>query len=83
MTVADLLEAMEKRWPGAAWKVADDAAGTDREATLLRLSCDKALRQLDWHAVMKSPSTVSLTIYWYRACQDSEAYLPEFTFGQI
>ena len=83
MTVADLLEAMAKRWPGAAWQVADDAAGTDREATLLRLSCDKALRQLDWHAVMKSPSTVSLTIDWYRAWQAGEVNLHDFTVGQI
>ena len=83
MTVADLLEAMAKRWPGAGWQVADEAAGTDREATLLRLSCDKALRQLDWHAVMKFPSTVSLTIDWYRAWQDGEVDLHDFTVGQI
>ena len=83
MTVADLLEAMAERWPGAGWQVTGEEADTGREATLLRLSCDKALRRLDWHAVMQFPSTVALTIDWYRAWQDGEVDLHDFTVGQI
>ncbi len=83
MTVAELLEIMAERWPGAAWQVTDDGAVSGREATLLRLSCDKALRQLDWHAAMQFPSTVALTIDWYRAWQDGDVGLHDFTVGQI
>ncbi len=83
MTVADLLEAMAERWPGATWQVPEGGEGTGKEATLLRLSCDKALRQLDWRAVMQFPSTVALTTDWYRAWQDGKADLHDFTVGQI
>ena len=83
MTVADLLETMANRWPGATWQVPEGDAATEREATLLRLSCDKALRQLDWHAVMQFPSTVALTIDWYRAWQDGGVDLHDFTVSQI
>ena len=83
MTVANLLDAMAQRWPGAEWRAVDDGAGTDKEATLLRLSCDKALRQLNWHAVMQFPSTVALTIDWYRIWKDGDVDLHDFTVGQI
>ncbi len=74
---------MANRWPGATWQVPEGDAATEREATLLRLSCDKALRQLDWHAVMQFPSTVALTIDWYRAWQDGGVDLHDFTVSQI
>jgi|TARA_B100000315_G_scaffold35029_1_gene29698 CDP-glucose 4,6-dehydratase len=83
MTVADLLRTMAERWPGAGWQEVADSAVADREATLLRLSCDKALRQLDWHAVMQFPSTVTLTIDWYRAWQEAEVDIHDFTINQI
>ena len=83
MTVADLLEAMADRWPGADWQIVPEDGGTGREATLLRLSCDKVLRQLDWRAVMQFPSTVALTIDWYRAWQEGDVDIHDFTVGQI
>ncbi len=83
MTVADLLEAMAERWPGAKWQVSTSADQEDREANLLRLSCDKALRRLDWHAVLQVATTVELTINWYRAWQDAQVDLHDFTTGQI
>ena len=83
MTVADLLEEMATRWPGAHWQVASGADQVGREATFLRLSCAKALQRLDWHAVMEFPSTVALTIDWYRAWQNGETDLNSFTVGQI
>ena len=83
MTVADLLQAMAERWPGADWQINEEESDTNREATLLRLSCEKALGHLGWRAVMQFPHTVALTIDWYRAWQDSEVDLHDFTIGQI
>lgn len=83
MTVADLLEAMADRWPGANWQVLTDEGETGREATLLRLSCDKVLQRLNWSAVMQFPSTVALTIDWYRAWQEGDADIHDFTIKQI
>ena len=81
-TVADLLESMAGRWPGANWDIAAaDQAG--REAVLLKLSCDKALHRLDWRAVLQFPETVSLTIDWYRTWHERDADLHQFTTDQI
>ncbi|MCH2431211.1 MAG: hypothetical protein MK187_11470 [Acidimicrobiales bacterium] len=81
-TVADLLESMAGRWPGADWEIAAaDQAG--REAALLKLSCDKALHRLDWRAVLQFPETVSLTIDWYRTWHERDADLHQFTTDQI
>ena len=81
-TVADLLESMAGRWPGANWDIAAaDQAG--REAALLKLSCDKALHRLDWRAVLQFPETVSLTIDWYRTWHERNKDLHQFTTDQI
>ena len=81
-TVADLLESMAGRWPGAGWEIAAaDQAG--REAALLKLSCDKALHRLDWRAVLQFPETVSLTIDWYRTWHERNKDLHQFTTDQI
>ena len=81
-TVADLLESMAGRWPGANWDIAEaDQAG--REAVLLKLSCDKALHRLDWRAVLQFPETVSLTIDWYRTWHERNKDLHQFTTDQI
>jgi CDP-glucose 4,6-dehydratase len=64
-TVAQLLDAMTQRWPGAAWQAAGNAGG-GHEAKLLKLSCDKALFYLNWRAVLGFTETVTFTVEWYR-----------------
>ena len=81
-TVADLLESMAGRWPGANWDIAA-ADQVGREAVLLKLSCDKALHRLDWRAVLQFPETVSLTIDWYRTWHERDEDLHQFTTDQI
>ena len=81
-TVADLLESMAGRWPGANWDIAA-ADQVGREAVLLKLSCDKALHRLDWRAVLQFPETVSLTIDWYRTLHERDEDLHQITTDQI
>ena len=82
-TVADLIESMTRRWQGARWEVAPGSESAGREASLLKLSCDKALRQLDWQAVLPFAETVELTIDWYRAWHVAEDDLRDLTLSQI
>jgi len=64
-SVGELIEALRQRWPGAEWQ--NTAADTSRpEARLLRLSCDKALAELDWHAVLTFEECMAMTGDWYR-----------------
>ncbi len=66
-TVGELLTAMAVLWPQASWQLAQDVSSTAREATLLKLSCDKALHDLKWRAVLSFPETVEFTVEWYRS----------------
>jgi CDP-glucose 4,6-dehydratase len=65
-TVAQLLDAMARRWPGVSWQASEGLARGGHEATLLRLSCDKALFHLGWRAVLQFAETVEFTVDWYR-----------------
>lgn len=82
-TVAQLLEAMVKRWPGVAWQV---PAGTEKgghEATLLKLSCDKALFHLSWRAVLQFEETVEFTVNWYRNWLERHTAVRAYSCEQI
>jgi CDP-glucose 4,6-dehydratase len=60
-----LIREMAQYWQGAEWQ-ADSSAGAGRpEATLLKLSCDKALADLGWHAVLSFRDAVRFTSEWY------------------
>jgi CDP-glucose 4,6-dehydratase len=82
-TVAELIDAMAARWPGAQWEVPEDVARGGHEATLLKLSCDKALFHLDWRAVLEFSETVDFTVDWYGAWHSGETDLYACSVDQI
>jgi CDP-glucose 4,6-dehydratase len=53
------------------------------EAQLLKLSCDRALAELRWRAVLTFSECVRLTAEWYRAYQTSPADAARCTPAQI
>jgi CDP-glucose 4,6-dehydratase len=64
-SVGELIDSLVGHWPGAAWKI----EGQDQsrpEARLLKLSCDKALAELDWRAVLTFDECMKMTGEWYR-----------------
>lgn len=82
-TVADLLDAMTARWSGTQWMVPQDFEERGYEATLLKLSCDKALSILQWSAILDFPATVSFTVDWYRKWYEGRADMSDVTDAQI
>jgi CDP-glucose 4,6-dehydratase len=82
-TVGELIDAMAARWPGMRAHVPEGREQAGHEATLLKLSCDKALFHLGWQAVLRFPETVALTIDWYRTWHGRQADLYDYTLGQI
>lgn len=87
-TVGELAEALARHWPGFSLSMDRAAADGKKEATLLKLCCDKALAHLDWKAVLPFTETVRFTAEWYRRLHENsgEAQLSEmfaFTTGQI
>jgi len=63
-SVRDLINAISRYWPDAEWAVHESAESP--EATLLKLSSDKALADLGWRTVLSFDETVRLTAEWYR-----------------
>ena len=82
-TVAELLNAMSLRWSDIKWHTPDGSNVVAHEATLLKLSCDKALFHLHWHAVLEFNETVAFTTDWYRKWNEGGENLFVFTVSQI
>ncbi len=80
-SVAALIELIGESWPAARWRVDEAAREAHREATLLRLSCDLALADLDWKAVLSFRETVAFTSDWYRHFADNGPK-PMFGFAE-
>lgn len=83
LSVAQLIEAMAARWPGVSWHVPPQPAGQGHEATLLKLSCDKALQLLRWRATLSVSETIELTVDWYRSWHERTAEMAGLTQRQI
>lgn len=64
-SVETLIQCLAKDWPGAKWH-SETTGDQHPEAGLLKLSCDKALANLNWHAVLNFDETVAFTSDWYQ-----------------
>lgn len=82
-TVAELLDAMVMHWPEARWEVPYGFENIGHEATLLKLSCDKALFYLKWFSILDFTTTVAFTVDWYRSWHQSRSNMAEYTDAQI
>jgi CDP-glucose 4,6-dehydratase len=82
-TVAELISEMAVRWPGVQWEVPKGFEKSGQEATLLKLSCDKALFHLNWRATLQFPETVAFTVDWYRTWHARGLDMFAYTIGQI
>ena len=80
--VAELIKSFISYWGNAAWKRAKNETGK-RESILLKLSCDKALCLLEWHAALSFEETVKMTVDWYKRFYGGEKDMYRFTINQI
>ena len=54
------------------------------EAGLLKLNCDKALFDLEWHSVLNFEETIKMTVEWYKEYYQSQNNsMYDFSIGQI
>lgn len=66
-SVQELVDAFLQYWGQGTWKHARrDREGQKREASLLKLSCDKVLRRLAWRPLLSFRETVEFTAEWYK-----------------
>lgn len=84
VTVSGLLTEMHRRWPRFDWKVDATHAIRTKEASLLKLNCDKALRRLDWRATLTFPETMDFVSSWYQTWNENpKADIQQLSLEQI
>jgi len=79
-----LIDEMSKYWDKIKWTDVSENEGHVHEAGLLKLNCDKALFDLEWHSTLQFEETVKMTVEWYKAYyEDTSQNMNSFTIKQI
>ena len=82
--VSKLIDEMSKYWDQVKWNDISGSKNHAHEAGLLKLNCDKALFDLDWHSTLEFNETVKMTVEWYKNYyQNQEQSMFNFTINQI
>jgi CDP-glucose 4,6-dehydratase len=83
-TVIDLAIEMAKYWDHVRWVDASTSQQGFKESGLLKLNCDKALKELKWVATWDFESTAYQTTSWYRHFyEDPSENIANFSMSQI
>jgi CDP-glucose 4,6-dehydratase len=83
-SVSELINEMSKYWDKVKWNDVSKGEIHVHEAGLLKLNCDKALFDLDWHSALQFEETVKMTVDWYKYFyQNKNVSMYDFTINQI
>ena len=83
-SVSRLIDEMAKYWNQIKWNDVSENEGHVHEAGLLKLNCDKALSDLEWHSALQFEETVKMTVEWYKEYyQNQNQSMYDFTISQI
>jgi CDP-glucose 4,6-dehydratase len=83
-SVLELVYEMSKNWSQVSYEI--DSSSSEiahAEAGLLKLSCEKAMSDLGWHATLNFCKTVEMTTEWYKSFYENSSDLFEYTVSQI
>lgn len=81
-SVLMVVKEMAKIWKTGKWDVEKSSGKMKKEATLLKLCCDKALHRLSWLPVMGFEEAIKLSAEWYLAYY-KQADMRDFSLRQI
>ena len=81
--VENLIKVFSKYFTGGQWKY-QTRKNVSKETQMLKVSCDKALELLGWHAVLSFVDTVKMTAEWYETFyKKTSKDMFQFTLKQI
>jgi CDP-glucose 4,6-dehydratase len=81
-SVGELVDIMTKFWPDRiVTTVPQQISG--KEAGLLKLNCDRALRDLNWKSQLSLKECAALTVEWYRTFYENPSSIESLTQRQI
>ncbi|MDD4975460.1 MAG: CDP-glucose 4,6-dehydratase [Bacteriovorax sp.] len=81
--VSALIEEMQHHWKNVKVDIDKSHHLNKKEASLLKLCCDKALNRLGWMPTLTFNETVEMTALWYRNWHEIPVSVKEFTDLQI
>lgn len=79
LTVKELVEIALKTWGNGNWKDMSNASAP-HEAGLLKLSIEKAQKELNWRPKLNATQAIEFTINWYKQASEN---LAAYTFQQV
>ena len=83
-SVGDLINELSKHWNKVKWKDISKNNEKFYESKLLKLNCEKALKDLNWKSILSFEEAVKMTIDWYiNYYNNSELSTYEYTVSQI
>jgi CDP-glucose 4,6-dehydratase len=80
--VSELIRSFVRHWGEVGWERAGNNSDV-KEASLLKLSCDKALAHLCWKPALTFEETIRLTALWYKAYYGETEDMRGFSVKQI
>jgi len=82
--VSELIVEMSHYWDQIKWNDISNKKLQVYEAGLLKLNCDKALVDLEWHSALKFEETVKMTVEWYKEYyHNKNQSMYDFSISQI
>ena len=79
-----LIKEMRKSWNKVLWKDISRSKKKFLESGLLKLNCDKALKELNWKPVLSFEETIKITVDWYKNYyEDTSKSMLEFSEKQL
>ena len=83
-SVMHLIREMSQLWPKSKWEITENKISKMKEAGLLKLNCEKAVKELNWKPVLNFEETIKMTIDWYlEYYQNKPESMMEFSSLQI
>lgn len=80
--VTEMVKEIIKQW-GEGNVQLENNNENQKECTLLKLNCDKALHKLNWRAILNFEETIKLTVDWYRRYYFGGVNMFDFSNSQI
>ena len=81
-SVEDLIDEMSNFWNDAQKNVTENSENYN-ESSLLKLNCDKALKEIQWKPTLSFEETAEFTIKWYLENNKDNNNIIKFTNEQI
>jgi CDP-glucose 4,6-dehydratase len=81
--VDELINEMKKHWNNVSYQYDENHSLKQKEASLLKLCCDKSLAQLSWSPTLSFDETVEMTASWYNFWNENPKDIHDFSIKQI